>query len=182
MARHQVLTGLPAYGPPAEPFTAGGHGAHREGFVVGFADMEGRRWVGNFQPGLGGVDTAVDHPDGRRLIVIAGGQGYVVDPEDPSYRDFFGGQIEVVLPLPNPGLLLGNGLWFEAIGPEGLLWRSDRISWDGMRSLKITGPNLSGEAWDPLSDSWVPFALDLITGRSRGGSYEGWTARQLTPP
>src|SRR5262245_57480504 len=97
--RYEVLHGLPPYGPPAEPFTATGQGAHREGFVVRFTDDDGDRWVGNLQPGLGGINAVVDHPDGRRAIVVAGGQGYIVDPNDRSSRSYFGGQIGWIIPL-----------------------------------------------------------------------------------
>src|SRR3954464_10069656 len=92
--RYEVLHGPPPYGPPAEPFTATGQGAHREGFVVRFTDDNGDQWVGNFQPGLGGIDAVLDHPDGYRAIVVASGQGYIVDPNDRSSRGYLGGQIE----------------------------------------------------------------------------------------
>lgn len=174
MADFVVLSGLPPYGPPAEPFSAVGHGTHREGYVVRFTDSRGGEWVGNFQPGLGGVSGAVDHPDGRRVLVIAEGQGYVVDPDERASRHFFGGQVEHILLVPSLGVLIGNGLWFEAIGPGGSLWTSDRISWDGMQGLKIDGQQLTGESWDPLTNSWVPFELDLVTGVSRGGSFRDW--------
>jgi hypothetical protein len=170
----EVLTGLPPYGPLAEPFSATGGGTHREGYVVRFTDSRGGHWVGNFQPGLGGIDTAIEHPDGQRAIVIADGQGYIVDPEDRERRKYFGGQIEVVLPVAGLGILFGNGLWFEALGVSGLLWTSDRISWDGMRGLNIDGSRLTGESWDPLSDSWIPFELEVSTGHSRGGSFAVW--------
>jgi hypothetical protein len=169
-----VLTGLPPYGPPAEPFSATGCGVHSEGFVVRFTDSQGLDWIGNFQPGLGGTSSAVEHPDGRRVLVIASGQGYVVDPDDRSHRDYLGSQIEDILPVASLGVLIGNGLWFEAIGPGGSLWISDRISWDGMQGLKIEGQSLIGESWDPLTDKWVSFELDLVTGHSLGGSFRDW--------
>ena len=45
-----------------------------------------------------------------------------------------------------------------------------------MQGLKIDGQNLTGESWDPLTDKWVPFQLDLITGQSVGGSFRDWQA------
>ena len=139
MRHFEVLTGLPPYGPPAERFSATGQGTHREGFVVRFTDSRGRQWVGNFQPGLAGVSEAIEHPDGQRVMVFAEGQGYVVDPDDPAHRSYCGGNVESIMRVPAAGVILGNGLWFEAIGPSGPLWTSDRISWDGMRGLGVEG-------------------------------------------
>jgi len=172
MAQFEVVTSLPPYGPTAEPFSATGGGTHREGYVVRFTDSRRDRWVGNFQPGLGGVDAVCEHPDRRRVLVISGGQGYIVDPDDRTHREYLGGQVEDVLPVPGRGVLLGNGLWFELVGPGGTLWTSDRISWDGMGQLRVDGLSLTGEAWDALTDNLVPFELDISTGHWKGGAFE----------
>ncbi len=166
----EVLTGLPPYGPQAEAFSATGQGLHREGLVVRFVDSRGRDWIGNFQPGLGGISDAVQHPDGRHILVVAGGQGYIVDPNERASRQYFGGDVQDILPVPDFGVLIGNALWFEAIGSAGTLWTSGRISWDGMQGLAIDGRILRGESWDALTDRWVPFELDLVTGCWNGGA------------
>jgi len=180
MARFEILPSLPVYGPLAEPFTATGQGSHREGFVVRFTTNRGENWVGNFQPGLSGFCEVFQHPNQREVIVVSGGQGYVVDPDDASKREYFGSSIDVAFALPERNLIaFGNGLWFEAIGLDGFLWKSERISWDGMQELRRDGANLRGEAWSPLEDRWIPFELDLLTGASNGGSYCGWIERRV---
>jgi hypothetical protein len=116
----------------------------------------------------------LEHPDGRHLLVIAGGQGYIVDPNDRSKREYFGASIEVVLRVPELGtIVFGNGLWFESLGPDGWRWRTGRISWDGMRELRREGLELLGQAWSPLENCWLPFELDLRSGEFKGGSYNG---------
>jgi hypothetical protein len=70
-------------------------------------------------------------------------------------------------------VLFGNGLWFELLGAVGLHWRSRRISWDGMREVRLEGLRLFGEAWSPFEDCWLPFELDLCSGEFTGGSYNG---------
>lgn len=172
MARFEVLPGLPPYGDWPEAFTATGQGRHREGYVVRFESDGAASWVGNFQPGLSSLDTVLQHPNGRELLVIVGGQGYVVDPSNRAKREYFGAQIEMALEVPElNSVVFGNGLWFESLGPEGWRWRSERISWDGMRDLRREGLRLIGEAWSPLEDSWLPFELDLQSGGFSGGSY-----------
>ena len=65
------LTGLPPYGPMATTIPTGwGHGAH-EGMVVEFERADGTVWVGNFEPGLGGADDVLTHPNGSDVLVVA---------------------------------------------------------------------------------------------------------------
>jgi hypothetical protein len=40
---------------------------------------------------------------------------------------------------------------------------------DGFRRLRLEGEHLTGEAWSPIEDGWVPFTLDVRTGRAEGG-------------
>src|SRR5262245_11223124 len=103
-AKYELLPGLPPYGPLAEPFTATGQGTYREGLVVRFETDDGQSWVGNFQRGYSGFEMAIDHPNGREVVVIAGGQGYVVNPEDRSQRTYWASNIEEVIPIADTGL------------------------------------------------------------------------------
>jgi hypothetical protein len=172
VATFEVLPGLPPYGDWPEAFTETGQGRHREGYVVRFEPDGAAAWVGNFQPGLSSFSLVCEHLNGRELIVIAGGQGYIVDPSDRTKREYFGGQIETVIPITELNLLVfGNGLWFEALGPSGRRWVTRRLSWDGMRSLQREGLRLVGEAWSPMTDDWVPLEVDLASGACSGGSY-----------
>lgn len=172
MASFDVLPGLPPYGnwPEWFPATVRGH----EGFVVRFTPDDGPEWVGNFAGGLSSLDHVCDHPNGRDVVVIASGNAFVIAPGARSLVESFGGQIEVVLPVTELGLLVfGNGLWFEAFGPSGRCWVTRRLSWDGMRELRREGLRLSGEAWYPMAGGcWVPFEVDLVSGGCSGGSYE----------
>ncbi|HEY2785558.1 MAG TPA: hypothetical protein VGJ05_11350 [Fimbriiglobus sp.] len=168
----EVLPGLPPYGPSAESFSPTGLGQHHEGLVVRFQAKNGDTWVGNFQPGLGGIDFVAEHPNGREMIVVHGGQGYVVDPHDLTKRSYFGCTIEFVEPVPELSeVIFGDGLQFQCLGQAGRVWQSNRISWDGMCDLRRVDRVLYGKAWSPIDDRWLPFELDLVTGTFTGGSY-----------
>lgn len=167
--RYRVLAGLPPYGPLAEPFSATGQGLHREGFVVEFKDALGCSWVGNFQRGMTGFDTVVASQTTGRVTVLAGGQAYVVEPATRRCERMFGGGIEHVFVFKDC-LVFGNGLWFEARRDESLLWRSRRVSWDGMRDVCVDGARLVGQAFYPDGAS-TSFSVELDTGEVIGGSY-----------
>lgn len=171
----EVLDGLPTSGPTAEPFSATGYGTHSEGLVVRFRSSTGG-WVGNFQRGLSSLDQVLSHPDRRHVVVIAGGTAYVVDAESHRLVTHFGADIEQVVPAPANGLvLLGNGLWFEALGSTGTAWRSRRVSWDGLRDVSLKEGVVRGEAYAPEGPDgrWYPFEVDVATGAVSGGSYNG---------
>ncbi len=171
----KILDGLPPYGSMAEPFSEMGQGAHREGLVVKFYPPTGS-WVGNFQRGVSSLDEVFIHPDGQHVVVVAGGTVYVIDVEDHQLITHYGGDIEQIILVPANGLvLLGDGIRFEAFDSTGTVWRSRRISWDGMRNVSLTGTIVRGEAYAPWGPHgmWYPFEVDALTGAVSGGSYNG---------
>jgi len=168
----RVLPGLRGTDPNPVPFSAAGLGTHAEGFVVEFTLPTAEKWVGNFQPGAGGASVVLAAPDAALVIVVSGGQGYVVAPRTRSLVRCFGGTISEVLYLPEqPALLVGNGLWFERVEKGESVWTSRRVSWDEMLNVTVTDSTLVGEAYDPMTNDWIPFEVDLETGDVRGGSY-----------
>jgi hypothetical protein len=171
----EILAGLPAVGEPAVQFSASGMGTHREGLVAGISSVEtGVSWVGNFQRGMGRYDAALAHPNGTDAIVVAGGQIYDVDPERRFLNETFAGMVDTITPVPDLNLyVFGTSIDFQAIGPNGRVWRSGRIALDGIRSLSLEGTTLKGEAYD-LGDRWLRFSLDVRSGRHTGGAAISW--------
>jgi hypothetical protein len=165
------LPGLPPYGPVATVFPPKWGAGAREGLVVEFTPSVGSAWVGNFQPGIGGIDDAVPHPNGRDVLVFSNGFLWSVDPTT-RVAEKVATAIAECWPLTDPdGYLLNNqGLSFVRLSAEGLVWQSRRISWDGFSDLRLEGERLSGRAWTPIDDAWLPFTLDLRTGNVDGGS------------
>jgi hypothetical protein len=172
MDRFRVLPGLPATGDWPVQFSATGRGTHSEGFVVEFLPEKKPSWVGNFQPGLTRYDAVLPLPSGTSLIVVAGGQAYVIDADDRSLLTTFGGQIDTALFAPEASLvILSNGIDLEAWNANSRRWKTRRISWDGIWDLKVDQEHVRGQAWNPFDDCEVPFSVDLRTGDVEGGSY-----------
>jgi hypothetical protein len=173
MSNFEQLPGLPATGPWPVQFSATGQGTHREGFVVRISPDHGESWVGNFQPGLTGYRAVHRHPNGRHLIVISGGQGYVIDPERKTLAELVGGAIKSVHPYVAQALLVldQQGVAFFAIGRAGRVWHTRRLSWDGFRNVEYREREITGEGWNVMDQKWQPFQVDVRTGRSSGGAY-----------
>jgi hypothetical protein len=146
-----------------------GSGRYREGFVVEFQNETGA-WVGNFMGGATGFTKVFEHLDGRSVIVIAGGQGYVVN-SDSQEVSTFGGALTGIAYRGVDRFVFSTFTELEAYGTTGLRWRTRRLSWDGFRSFRAEGGILQGEAWTPIGEKWTEFSVDLSTGEATGGAY-----------
>jgi len=167
-----VLPGLPPYGPAAHPFPQDGTRAHSEGQVVRFLPDTTEAWIGNFQRSGNGPDLVLEFFDSRKVLVVAGGEPYLVDPRTRTCSDFAIPNISQVLEVPDLDLMIfGDGLGFVGINSAGVLWKSPRISWDGMRNVRVEGAKLYGEAFTPDGDSWHHFELNLSDGTCEGSIY-----------
>ena len=169
----ELLPGLPATGPVPEQFSALGRGTFRKGLVVRFVPEGHSPWVGNFQPGIGRFTGVVEHPNRSDLVVVSGGQAFVVKPQSRDTEVLASGAIRSVIEIDSPRLLVfdHHGIRFEAFDAAGLRWRTRQVSWDGFQNVSRLGNALVGEAWNALSESWQPFSVSLDTGATIGESF-----------
>jgi len=172
MEAFRILPGLPATGPWPEQFSPTGRGTHREGLVVEFNPGTSSSWIGNSQPGMTSYDAVIPHPNARSVIVIAHGNAYVIDPKDRRLVERLWGQVDLsVFVQDGRVLVLSNGIRLQAMNETGTLWKSRRISWDGIADLREVDGMLHGQSWDEIDDCGVPFTVDLCTGEVTGGAY-----------
>lgn len=167
----RLLPGLPAYGPPPPAFPAEWGRLGREGVVVEFI-TEGGSWVGNFQPGLAGLELVGVHPNQEDAVVIASGDLWVVSPTKRS-AELLLPAIDAALKVRDPEgwVLSRQGLALARLGPQGVIWHTRRLSWDGFDQLGVAGGEVTGLAWSPIDERWHPFRVELCSGRSVGGSF-----------
>jgi len=148
----------------------GGKGG-REGRIVRVKPRGGDPWIGVFASGrAGGTDRLLSCPSPDWLCVVSGNRAYLVDTQDPDRWELVKGGWPVVQVIPAKEaklLLFAGDTDIEAWGPNGIAWRSARLSLDGLRNLAVKGMMLQGEGWNP--DVWEEFTLDLGSGRHDGG-------------
>ncbi|HLY99435.1 MAG TPA: hypothetical protein VKT33_10270 [Candidatus Angelobacter sp.] len=147
----------------------------RSGTYLRVTPKQAGAWVGFFSKGFDSdkvANAVFSCPDPDSLCVAAGGYGYVVNTTDPA-RWFQLEQrpvTETRVVAEKKLLLFAGFLKVTALGPSGLLWTTERLSWDGITMLHIDGNTLHGMAWDAISDKEVTFTVDLQTGKHSGGS------------
>ncbi|MFC7667512.1 hypothetical protein ACFQT0_09025 [Hymenobacter humi] len=171
--RYEVLAGLPPYGPMAVSVPQGEYEDGSEGYVVRFYQPDGSSWVANFAPGLSNFSMVLDYPDTDRTIVIASGEGYVMAVDQEKPLSTFGGAVKSVFATGHGEVALVDDLCVVVVSSTGELWQSERIAWDGIKDVVISGRKLMGWAYDPTDSirEWKSFAIDLDTKEVWGGSY-----------
>ena len=106
------------------------------------------------------------HPDW--LCAIAGGYAYMINTRNP--REFQ--QVEYkpvveVRPIAEAGLLVFASFHtLLAYGDEGVRWKTQRLTSEGLRLGSVADGKLHGWGWDMRTDREFPFSVDLATGKS----------------
>lgn len=174
----EILSGLPGVGPFPVQFSATGQGTHREGFVVRFFPKNSEPWVGNFQPGATSFNRVLMHPDGRTVVVIAGGQVYHIDPDSRSLIDVMSSCVlDAAVSESRHLLALADYTSVSLLKADGQQFKTDPVAWDGISDLAFGDTKVFGLASD-LSQDWNPFFVDIETGRISGGAF-GYTSREV---
>lgn len=150
---------------------SGGH----DGLTVRVNPNKGDAWIGTFASGKFGPKTVsgiFSTPDPARLCVVSEGQAYIVDVTSPTVYE--------TLPLipiiavrdseKHQLLIFANHTELLAIGSNGIAWRTERLSWDGLRLTQITDDVICGTFWDIQTESEQSFTVDLATGAHLGGA------------
>ena len=172
--RYEILDSLPAYGPMYIPITDNDEPYFSEGFVVRFYKSDGTDWVANFRPGWTGFNEVFGFPQHDLLVVIAGGLGYIMNPNNEKPQMTFGMTIDEVFQTETGSLVCSDGISIQLLDNQtGEHWQSERISWDGFKDLKLEGEIISGFSYDPTNsiNPWTEFSLNLQTKELSGGSY-----------
>ncbi|MBN1959634.1 MAG: hypothetical protein JW841_01700 [Deltaproteobacteria bacterium] len=165
----QIITPAAKVDGPLVVFDAGAGGA--SAMLIHFKGPQS--WTASLAPGNSDFSCTARLWESDEFIVVVHGQAYLIDAITRELKRYFGGFVEGVLVIPHLDLLVyHNGLWVEGLFSSGYAWQTTRLSWDGFRHLKIDGDDLIGEAYDPISNSWHDFTVDLSTGEAVGGSYQ----------
>jgi hypothetical protein len=166
----EVLPGLPPYGDLPKFFSNTGTEQFKEAFVIRFFPRDGKPWVGNFKHGDTSFDNVYYFGKSRTAVVISHGAGYLVDVDRAVLIDSFGGDESLAVEVPELELLvLVSSTNLIGVSGSGVLWKSKRIAWDGIRDLEMEGRFITGKAWS-FEDVWIPFRLDTATGEHSGGA------------
>lgn len=171
----EVIQELPGQGVKQYYFPGGDQSGGGDGLLVRVYPQTGGTWVGVFKYGYPSPNTlsgVFKWPDPDLMCVVSKGRGYVVNVHDPSrYSVISAFPITAMAPIPEKGLVIFcDFLKVVAYSSKGLVWETPRLSWDGLKLVDATPDVVIGEAWDAATDQWVPFSIDVETGKHQGGA------------
>lgn len=106
-------------------------------------------------------------PDLSWLCAVSGGYAYLIDTTHPErfeqveYRPV----LEVHVLREHALLLFVGHHSLLAWGANGKAWQTARLSAEGVTVIGIEGDLLHGTGWDLLTDTDIPFTINLLNGR-----------------
>lgn len=112
-------------------------------------------------------------PDADSMLAVAGGYAYRVNTQTPERCEHLALRpVTAVLAVPEAALLLLAGFdRVSAVGADGVLWTSERLSWEGVTLGEVRDGKLHGTGWNMMDDRDVTFAIDLADGSHTGGGF-----------
>jgi len=167
----RVLSSLPPGAQPPQRFVSGSKVAAAEGLMLEIKYGETESWIANFHGGFSPYSNVAPHPNGRDVVVVARGAGYVIRPADRTLITTFGNGIRGVWPIPKFNLLLIDdaGVSLAALSADGWLWKTPQISSGGFEGIEIAEKTIYGRGWNAVQQRWHPFSIDIASGSGRGG-------------
>ncbi|QHS50325.1 hypothetical protein [Edaphobacter sp. 12200R-103] len=110
-------------------------------------------------------------PNPDELCAVAGGYAYVIDIAHPERSTHVPLKPVVqILAVPSHNLLVFVGFHnLYAWGGGGEAWKTERLSWEGIRITGIDDDTLHGTGWNMFTDRDAPFTVDLRNGKHQGG-------------
>jgi hypothetical protein len=168
----QIINELPGQGEITYQFPP--DRAAEMGLLVRVQAEGDRHWIGVFGssvPWPDAVTEMLSWPGSSHFLAISRGTGYFVNCEHAE------NYLEIpILPVmhkidhPSGLTILGDFCFLAAVSAAGIVWKTESLSWDGIRELAVQSSEITGLGYDSPTDSWVEFQVDLRTGRHRGGA------------
>ena len=127
-------------------------------------------WTGSFK--IQGISTKAVSASHRfsgseTSLVVADGMIYIGNNGDPASwaeHDSLTPIIGMCVHPVSGCVIVHDFTRVAAFGPDGEIWKSDRVSWDGIQKIECMREEIRGVGWDAPANCEVNFRLDADDG------------------
>ncbi len=143
-----------------------------EGVVIEFPEFG---WCGSFAFGdisPNAISGIYNYPDENKLLIVSNGQGFIVNVAHPDDTVELKEQpiMGVLFDEKRELVVIYDFVRFTAFNSAGRLWKTDALSYDGIKILEVLGNIIVSKSWSAPLNKWVEFRLDVLTGAYEGGA------------
>ena len=147
----------------------------KDGVLVTAYSEQGDIWTGIFASGTSSPRgaTGVYHlPDPNRFCVVAKGDGYIANANDPTdwQKIPLVPLLEVRCSECSQLLLVVNYTEIAAYGKHGHKWTTDRLSWNDLRIKEVNESEVIAEYWDIRAQADREVRVALQDGGATGAA------------
>ena len=157
-------------------------GEDTDALTLRITPADSAAWIGRFARGFASDELpsgAYAWPDGVSMAVVAAGYGYVLKPSEhgKNWVRLQPNPITDVRVLPEHNLIVFTDFTHMfGYGAQKTVWKTERLSWDGITVTKVATNHIFGLAWDAEQNKEVEFVVDVRTGEHTGGA-KPWAKR-----
>lgn len=163
--RFQLLHTAPAYQSADVVFSATRGTFRGVGLFVKIIPSQASEWLACFHPSDGMLEKAWEFHDSERILVVTGGFGYIFSAQTRELYKTFGGTLESYWSMaPLEDIVLSDGFRLYRVGSGALLWKSDRLSLDGIGDVRRLGETLTARVIGVKSGRPETVRVDVKSG------------------
>lgn len=148
--------------------------ARKTGYLV--TPIEGEPWIGVVTsgpfPSLSPLNAIYSCPNPRQFCIVLNGQALIVNCERPGNSLVVpcAPVLDVKLLPENNLLILSDYTGIVAWGPDGLVWRTCPVAFNGVEILYSDAEYIYGNTLDDdVPNPYAPFKIEVKTGKTSGG-------------
>jgi len=140
------------------------------GVIIKMTSSAMKSWLGVFAFGMGAFSGVYAMPGKRTFCVVSKGNGYIVSVDQPeSFKIVECDPVtDVKVSTEHNIVIFASYTELVAYGEIGLLWRSDRLAFDGLRITNVDGDFILGKYFDLRSEKMEKFSVNLSDGTHTG--------------
>lgn len=166
----QILSELPNQNCSHLFYPGGTTNGGKDGILIEVSPELGSNWIGTFAKDLtypNSLNKVLAWINPNKIFVISSGVGFIVNVFAPTKYEVIGIEpIIQAIPIPEKNMFVFSDYTnVTAYSEDGMLWQTDRISWNGLKIDSIHNSYLQGTYFDVKNDEDSSFIVDLSDGK-----------------